>query len=179
LAEGSSRPGTPIDLAEMYARWRMSSLGRITDALERQLLLELIGDVHGRTILDVGCGDGELAVALWERGARVSGIDASAAMIAAARQRARRQGADITFAVGTAETLPYAPAVFERVVAVTMLCFVDHAALALDEIGRILRPGGRLVIGELGQWSTWAAERRLRGWLGHPVWHRARVPNRR
>jgi ubiquinone/menaquinone biosynthesis C-methylase UbiE len=146
----------------------------LADALEQRLLFELIGDVRRRTVLDVGCGDGELAVALWERGARVGGIDASAAMIAAARRRALRQGADITFAVGTAERLPFAPAAFDRVVAVTVLCFVDDAAPVLGEIGRVLRPGGRLVIGELGQWSTWAAERRLRGWLGHPVWRRAR-----
>ncbi|MFZ1413912.1 MAG: methyltransferase domain-containing protein [Defluviicoccus sp.] len=174
MAEGSGSCGAETPLAEAYARWRKSSLGSITDALERWLLLELIGDVRGRTVLDVGCGDGELAVALWERGARVSGIDASAAMIMAARRRALRQGADIPFAVGTAERLPFAPAAFERVVAVTVLCFVDDAAPALGEIGRVLRPGGRLVIGELGQWSTWAAERRLRGWLGHPVWRRAR-----
>ncbi len=174
MAEDSGSRGAETALADAYARWRKSSLGRITDAHEQRLLLELIGDLRGQTVLDVGCGDGELAVALWERGARVSGIDASAAMIAAARQRALRQGADITFAVGTAERLPFAPAVFNCVVAVTVLCFVDDAALALDEIGRVLRPGGRLVIGELGQWSTWAAERRLRGSLGHPVWGRAR-----
>jgi ubiquinone/menaquinone biosynthesis C-methylase UbiE len=175
LAEGSGSRGAETALADAYARWRKSSLGRITDVLERRLLLDLIGDVRGRTILDVGCGYGELAVALWERGARVSGIDASAAMIATARQRSLRQGADITFAVGTAERLPFAPATFDRVVAVTVLCFVDDAASVFGEIGRVLRPGGRLVIGELGRWSTWAAERRLRGWLGHPVWRRARI----
>ncbi len=174
MAEGAGSGGAETALADACARWRKSSLGRITDALERQLLLELIGDVHGRKVLDVGCGDGELAVALWEQGAQVAGIDVSVAMIAAACRRAERQGAKITFAVGTAERLPFAPATFDRVVAVTVLCFVDDAASALSEIGRVLRPGGRLVIGELGQWSTWAAERRLRGRLGHPVWRRAR-----
>jgi hypothetical protein len=39
---------------------------------------------------------------------------------------------------------------------------------------RVLRPGGRLVIGELGRWNLWAAERRIRGWLGNPLWRRAR-----
>ncbi|TVR78785.1 MAG: methyltransferase domain-containing protein [Rhodospirillales bacterium] len=58
----------------------------------------------------------------------------------------------MTFAVGTGERLPFAPATFDRVVAVTVLCFVDDAALG--EIGRGPRPNGRLVIAELGQWST-------------------------
>lgn len=43
--------------------------------------------------------NGELAVELWRRGAKVTGIDASAQMIAAARARARRDGADIDFTV--------------------------------------------------------------------------------
>lgn len=40
----------------------------------------------------------------------------------------------------------------------------------MTEIARVLKPEGRLVIGELGRWSLWAAQRRMRGWLGHPVW---------
>jgi hypothetical protein len=38
----------------------------------------------------------------------------------------------------------------------------------------VLRPGGRLVIGELGKWSTWAAGRRVRAWLGSRLWRRGR-----
>ena len=63
---------------ECYARWRASEIGATTERLERQLILELVGDVGGRRVLDVGCGDGEFAVALTKRGAIVTGIDASA-----------------------------------------------------------------------------------------------------
>lgn len=80
----------------------------------------------------------------------------------------------MALAVATAEALPYASETFERAVAVTMLCFAADGEQALRAIVRVLRPGGRLVIGELGRWSLWAAARRLRGWLGHPVWRRAR-----
>jgi hypothetical protein len=38
------------------------------------------------------------------------------------------------------------------------------------EMARVLKPGGRLIIGELGRWSLWAAHRRIRGWLGYPTW---------
>jgi SAM-dependent methyltransferase len=41
-------------------------------------------------------------------------------------------------------------------------------------MARVLRPGGRFVIGELNRWSSWAAQRRLRAWLGSAVWRRGR-----
>ena len=57
---------------------------------ERRLVLELVGDVRGRRVLDVGCGDGDLAIDLTKRGARVVGIDSSSVMINAAKQHAER-----------------------------------------------------------------------------------------
>jgi ubiquinone biosynthesis O-methyltransferase len=157
---------------EAYTRWRASEIGAITERLESQLILELVGDVGGRRVLDVGCGDGELALELTKRGAVVTGIDASAAMIDAAKRRATQHNVDITFQVGTAEQLPFSAERFDVVTAITILCFVDDAAPVFREIARVLRPGGRLVIGELGKWSSWAAARRIRAWLGSRLWRR-------
>lgn len=159
---------------EAYVRWRASELGARTERLERGLILELVGEVAGRRVLDVGCGDGELAVALARQGATVTGIDASAAMIGAAQERARRSDAGATFRVALAEQLPFPDGEFDVVTAVTILCFVEDAAPVFREIARVLGPGGRLVIGELGRWSTWALGRRLRAWFGSPLWRRGR-----
>ena len=159
---------------DAYARWRASEIGAITDRLERQLILELVGDVSGCRVLDVGCGDGEFAVELEKRGATVVGIDASAEMIDAAKRRSKLQNADIEFQVATAEHLPFPAGHFDVVTAITILCFVDGAAPVFREIARVLRPGGRLVIGELGKRSTWAAGRRIRAWLGSRLWRRGR-----
>jgi ubiquinone/menaquinone biosynthesis C-methylase UbiE len=161
-------------LPAAYADWRSSTLGRVTDALEQDLILDLVGPPAGRRILDVGCGDGVLAVELASRGAIVTGIDASPDMIAAARKRASREKQDIDFVVAEAGALPFDADSFDAVVAVAVLCFVERPSTSLGDMNRVLRPGGRLVIGELGKWSSWAAKRRIKAWLGSPLWRQAR-----
>ncbi len=157
---------------DSYSGWRGSEIGATTERLERRLILELAGDVGGRKLLDVGCGDGDFAVELARRGASVTGIDASPEMIGAAKRRAEQQKAAVTFHIATAQQLPFSAEQFDLVTAITILCFVDDPSPVFREIARVLRPGGRLVIGELGKWSTWAAGRRLRAWLGSPLWRR-------
>ena len=171
-------PGQACELPDLgpaaYVAWRVSEVGLVTERLERQLILELIGDTKGLRVLDVGCGDGDLAVALRQRGAMVVGIDVSSAMIEAAKARAKKHDADIDFALAGADNMPFPAEQFDLVVAVTILCFVENPAPVFREIARVLRPGGRLVIGELGRWSTWAIGRRVRAWLGSRLWRGAR-----
>jgi len=157
-----------------YALWRATTLGVVTEALEQRLILNLMGGFSGCRVLDAGCGDGALACAAASQGAEVTGIDVDPAMLAAARSRAAKAGIRATFSEGRIEHLPFPAASFDVVVAVTVLCFVADAAGAVREMARVLRPGGRLVIGELGRWSLWAAIRRMRGWLGSPTWSSAR-----
>lgn len=157
---------TPLD----YAAWRVSTLGRITENLERAAVLELAGPVEGREILDVGCGDGTYTVALGMRGGWTTGLDASLTALRAARFRAASAGVGVRLVSGEAERLPFAPGSFDLAVAVTALCFLPDPERAVAEMARVLRPGGRLVIGELGRRSAWAAWRRLRGWLGSEIW---------
>lgn len=163
-----------IGLPKSYARWRSTRLGRITDALEHRLVLEMLGSVSGKTVLDVGCGDGALASDLARKGAMVTGLDADSTMTAAARRRVEAEALPLKFIEGHAESLPFESAAFDLVVAVTVLCFVRDAERAVREMARVLKPGGRLVIGELGRWSLWAAYRRVRGWMGDPTWRAVR-----
>lgn len=159
---------------EAYARWRTSRVGAVTERLERRLVLDLAGDVHAKRVLDLGCGDGDLAVELAKLGGAVTGADASPSMISAARLRAQREGVSAQFRIAQAKQLPFADAEFDVIAAVTILCFVDDVQPVFREMARVLRPGGHLVIGELGKWSTWALARRIRGWFGSPLWRRAR-----
>jgi ubiquinone/menaquinone biosynthesis C-methylase UbiE len=169
-----SRDTIPDFGPELYGRWRASELGAETESLERTLILELGGDVTGCTTLDIGCGDGDFALALRKRGAIVTATDASPAMIHAAEERAEKLGADVAFKVATAQNLPFAAGQFDLVTAIAVLCFIEDAAAVFREVARVLRPGGRFILGELGKWSSWAAQRRIRAWLGSRLWRGAR-----
>ena len=70
--------------------------------------------------------------------------------------------------------LPFPDASFDAVLIVTVLCFLANPQALLREAHRVMRPGGRLIIGELGRYSTWALRRRIRGILGDPIWSQAR-----
>lgn len=160
-------------LPESYRRWRASRLGRAVDALELRLILEVAGDVSGLRVLDVGCGDGVLALQLAAAGARVFGLDADSRMIAEARRRQEAEGGDASFLLGTAEALPFADASFDLVTSIAMLCLAKEPSRAVREMARVLSPAGRVLIGELGRFSLWAAQRRVRGWLGSSRWKAA------
>ncbi len=137
-------------------------------------MLDLAGPLDGRDVLDVGCGDGAYALAATRAGARVTGLDRSAAALAAARDRAASEGLAVDLQAGDAGALPFAADRFDVVLAVTVLCFLEQPARAVAEMARVLRPGGLLVLGELGKWSTWAAWRRLRSLAGPTSWRAAR-----
>lgn len=87
--------------------------------------------------LEIGVGSGRFAAPL---GVRV-GVDPSPAMLAHAAARG------IEVVEGTAEQLPFAENRFDHVLVMTTICFVDSAPNMLTEACRVLRPGGRLVIG--------------------------------
>lgn len=60
----------------------------VTEALEHDLILDIMGEIRDAHVLDAGCGDGTLVCAMSSRGAEVTGIDPDPAMLAAARARA-------------------------------------------------------------------------------------------
>jgi SAM-dependent methyltransferase len=111
---------------------------------ERPAMLALAGDVAGRRILDAGCGAGPLSAALRERGALVSGFDASVGMLELAR---RRLGDDADLRVADlGSPLPYADDTFDDVVASLVLHYLKDWGPALAELRRVLKPGGRLIM---------------------------------
>jgi SAM-dependent methyltransferase len=161
---------------EVYRQWHADRLGAITEELEWRLILRMAGDLRGRNILDIGCGDGALALELLQRGASsVTGCDLDPRMVAHAAAEAGRRSATVRFVMADAERLPFRDDSFDLVTMITVLAFMARPQAAAQEIARVLRPGGGLVIGDLGKWSLWAISRRVRGRLGTaPLWKGAR-----
>lgn len=128
--------------AEHYAR--ENEAGLFNAHYARPAVLDLAGDVAGRRILDAGCGAGPLAAELIDRGARVTGFDASPAMAALAQ---RRLGTAATVLVADlAAELPFGTGEYDDVVASLVLHYLEDWAGPLAELRRVLRPGGRLIL---------------------------------
>ena len=104
--------------------------------------LVALGDLAGRTVLEIGPGPGRLAAALHERGCRVWAVDASAEMLEQARLNVPEQ---VGLKRGRAEQLPFKDGWFERAVMRMTVHLLDRPR-AFAELARVLRPGGRLAI---------------------------------
>jgi SAM-dependent methyltransferase len=127
--------------AEAYAAENENNL--VNSYYERPAMMALAGDVAGRRVLDAGCGSGPLTAALHDRGAVVTGIDASAGMLALARRRLGDEAA--LHVVDLRDHLPFADGAFDDVVASLVLHYLEDWGPTLAELRRVLRPGGRLI----------------------------------
>lgn len=101
--------------------------------------------------LDAGCGTGFQAVVLEELGYRTHGVDASAALLAVAQRRLPAAA----LVHGRLEALPYADGSFDAIACCgSTLSFVAEPAAAVNELGRVLRAGGRLLLEVEHKWSA-------------------------
>jgi len=129
-------------------------LGRITDGREAAALDPMIGEVAGRQVLDIGCGDGTLATGLVSAGARVVGLDPDPGMLRTERDAAAAAGVQEGLASGRIETLPLPSKHFDLATAVTELCCVRDERSAWREMVRILQPGGDTTLRPQGAHRT-------------------------
>lgn len=125
--------------ADYDRRWR-----RYLEVTTQRTLGALAAQ-DGEHILDAGCGTGFALARLLERRATVAlaGLDAHPAMLERARARLP---AAVELVRGDLARMPFAAGRFDAVITMNALHYFDDPAAAIDEIKRVLRPGGRLVV---------------------------------
>ena len=133
--------------------------------ITRKRLRAVLAPRAGERILEVGPGTGyySLAVAEWiEPDGRLEILDLQQAMLDHTLERARRHGiVNISPTQGDARTLPYEDASFDAAYLVAVLGEIPDQEAALRELARVLRGGGRLVVGELFGDPHWVSPRKL------------------
>ena len=102
-------------------------------------------DLAGKDAIELGCGTAYVSAALARRGARVVGVDNSAAQLETARRLQRAHGLDFPLVHGNAEAVPYPDASFDFAISEYGACLWADPERWVPEAARLLRPGGRLV----------------------------------
>jgi SAM-dependent methyltransferase len=171
-------PPADPPLYDGFADWYavQAEVGPYNALYDRPAVLELLGDVKGQSVFDVGCGPGLYAEELLARGAKVVALDESPEMVRLARRRCGdRIDARVHDLRAPLDWLD--DETFDAAVMALVIHYLDDRVFALREVYRVLRPGGRLVLSTHHPTSDW----RLFGGSYfdvervEDVWHRGHV----
>ncbi|WP_028650085.1 class I SAM-dependent methyltransferase [Nocardiopsis sp. CNT312] len=142
----------------MRERWTRQADGYDRGARAQRLLLgglrkRLCGPARGR-ILEVAVGTGQ-NLEYYADGADVTGVDLTPAMLDRARERAAALGLRTRLVEGDAQHLPFGDGEFDTVVCGLALCTIPDQRRALDEMRRVLMPGGSLRLADHVEYTRW------------------------
>ncbi len=133
------------DVWETHAAWWQKEFTGGADVEYEEQILPLAAEhlAGARRVLDLGCGEGQIArLACDKRAELVVGIDGSAAQI---EEAVRRAGGPL-YLLGRAERLPFPASAFDAVITCLVLEHLADLDAALDEVARVLAPGGRFLL---------------------------------
>jgi ubiquinone/menaquinone biosynthesis C-methylase UbiE len=111
-----------------------------------EVVVGLAGPLTGRSVLDVGCGTGNAALAAAARGAVVTGVDPASRLLEVAAGRAAERGLEIEFVVGDAAATPVKDQSAELVISIFAVIFAPDPAAAVAELTRVATPDGQILI---------------------------------
>ena len=132
-----------------------STADSYSEIIERPAIQELVGNVAGKRVLDLGCGAGPYSIWFAGRGAQVSGLDLSETMLALAEQKAIERGVQLDLHVADIrEPLPFPEGEFDLVFTATALHYVENLRDLFSEIARVMKLDAQFVASVLHPMST-------------------------
>jgi ubiquinone/menaquinone biosynthesis C-methylase UbiE len=141
--------------AKQRETWALGDFGEVAAFTTQTAghLVRFAGVRAGQTVLDVACGTGVVSITAARQGAQVTGLDLTPELLAQARESAPIAGLkDLLWKEGDAEALPFPDASFDVVLSQFGHMFAPRPDVAIREMLRVLKPGGRLAI------ATWPPE---------------------
>ena len=134
--------------ARLKATWMAGDYGLIAKSTESgaEEFIDRLALQPGTRLLDVACGNGNLAIVAARFGAAATGVDIAPNLLEEGRERAKAEGLTIQFDEGDAEQLPYPDASFDVVVSMFGAMFAPRPEVAAAELVRVCRPGGRIAM---------------------------------
>jgi SAM-dependent methyltransferase len=168
LDAARASPSRRADPAALWEAGDYRVLGRrLEPAAERLVRASAVGP--GQRLLDIGAGDGNVALAAARAGAEVVAVDLAPRLVAAGRARAKAHGLAVEWRVGDAQSLPLEDAGFDCVASNFGIIHAPDIRRVVDELDRVLRPGGLALVtawasaGFMGAVMRLAAEAERRG----------------
>lgn len=150
--------------AEVYDRKE-----KYLDSFEKNKLIAKLGDVSGKKILDAGAGTGRIALKLANLGANVTALDVSREMLRVLKNKTKKS---IETVVGDAENMPFADESFDIVVAAFLIVHFNNPKYFFQEVYRVLKPGGVLIVSNINQRKPPEVETRTEKIVIESYYHR-------
>ena len=152
---------------EKYDRWFETPIGALVKKYENELLLDFLKPGPNERILDVGCGTGVFTIDILGFGPRITGLDISYPMLKRAEMKAK--GYPFRAVAGDMRFLPFGDGCFDKVVSMTALEFIADGQAAVEDLFRVTKKGGAVVVTTLNSLSPWADRRKKAADSGHSL----------
>lgn len=139
-----------------YDKWYQTKMGSFIDEVETKAAFDLFKPQSEEKILDIGCGTGNFTIKLAQKGCKVTGIDISSPMLEKAVEKAEKLNLDINFKKEDAVQLNFAANSFDGVISMTAIEFIEDLKKAFDEMKRVVKPAGKILLGSIRGNSDWS-----------------------
>jgi len=138
-----------------YDEWYKTKLGKHVDFVESECAFNLFNITKGMNVLDIGCGTGNFSIKLAKKGCKVTAIDPSKKMLELAREKSARGNLFINYYHMSVYDLKFPDQHFDAVFSMATFEFIKDIARAMDEVFRVCKDKGQIMIGTINRDSKW------------------------